>query len=98
MLKMKAMVGIVLFAGLFIAAFYLNEQLNRYNNVLHEPSTDIQILEKNGTDKAVPSSLNVLDPFKPREYIRIRQRFNEEPENEEELEGLKNDVEKINSD
>jgi hypothetical protein len=98
MLKMKAMVGIILFTGLFTTAFFLNEQLSRYNSVLHDPESDIQILETNEMDKAVPSSLNVIEPFKSREYIRIRQRFNNEPGNGVELEGLKNDVEKINSD
>jgi hypothetical protein len=94
MLKMKAMVVIILFTGLFIAAFFLNEQLSRYNNVLHDPESDIQILETNETDEAVPSALNLIEPFKPREYIRIRQRFNNEPGNGIELEELKNNVKK----
>jgi hypothetical protein len=97
MLKMKAMVGIILFTGLFIAAFYLNEQLNRYNNVLHDPSSDVQILEKNSADEAVPSALHLIEPFKPREYIRIRQRLKKEP-GDEESGSLDNNVEKINSD
>jgi hypothetical protein len=92
MLKMKAMAGIILFTGLFIAAFYLNEQLSRYNNVLHDPSSDIQILEKN-PDEAVPSALHLIEPFKPREYIRIRQRIQRESGDEEELESLNNNVE-----
>jgi hypothetical protein len=73
----KAIIGMMIFTGLFLAAYLLNEQLSRYNKVLHDNNnpTDVTILHKEESDGAVQGVLNMYEPFKPREYIRIRQRM-----------------------
>ncbi len=70
MILRSAIVGGLTFMLLFLAAWYTHAHVDRYNG---QPwnKADVQIT------RAQPLDVHLFDPFQPREYIKIRDRFME---------------------
>jgi hypothetical protein len=66
MVKRKAAVALSIFSTLFAGAWWLNvEQKRDYVEHYHNEDSSIVLIGSN------QGNMNVIQPFKPREYIRI---------------------------
>jgi hypothetical protein len=75
-IKLKAIMGLIIFAGLFTLAWWINGDINRYNHMLNEnKQSDVQILRVEEVKEIKSFDPQIYEPFKPREYIRIRKRI-----------------------
>ncbi|WP_164984969.1 hypothetical protein [Ammoniphilus sp. CFH 90114] len=68
MVLRSAIVAILLFFALFASAWFVHTQLDRYG-AIHHNEADVEIARIQQID------FQPFDPFQPREYIKIRERF-----------------------
>lgn len=73
-LKIKIIISLLIFSGLFVLAWWANKDMNRYNIITINQS-DVRILRSEEIEKIDPIELQLYEPFRPREYIRVRKRI-----------------------
>jgi hypothetical protein len=73
-LKNKVIVSLLIFSGIFVFAWWVNQDMNRYNYVSNKQS-DVRILRLEEIEEMDPTKLQLYEPFRPREYIRVRKRI-----------------------
>jgi len=70
MMKTKAAVALSIFSTLFAGTWWVNtEQKKEFDDSMNTTDTQIVLIGSNQLDDQ--GSLNVIRPFKPREYIRV---------------------------
>jgi hypothetical protein len=73
-LKSKVIMSLLIFSGLFVFAWWVNQDMNRYSNISNKQS-DFRILRSEEIEEVDPTERQLFEPFRPREYIRVRKRI-----------------------
>lgn len=72
-LKSKVIMSLLIFSGIFVFAWWINQDMNRYN--VSNKQSDVRILRSEEIEEEDPTELQLFEPFRPREYIRVRKRI-----------------------